>query len=63
MQAMKAKDVEVIVSDKIESDLVGHFEASFHSNNFEFSLKSHIDAEDFKGDADDIRKDHHSKTV
>ena len=61
---MKASSVEIIVSEKINPELIAHFEASLHSNNFEFSLKSHIGAEEeFKGEADDVRKSHHGKRV
>ena len=61
---MKASDVEIIVSDAIDSRLMSHFESSFRLNNFEYSEKSHIGAEDdFKGDLEDPRRTHHSKTV
>ena len=56
MQKMKAQNVEIIMSEKFDSDLVGHFESSFHDNNFEFSMKSYIGADEFEGDSEDPRR-------
>ena len=61
---MKASEAEILISDKINPDLVAHFESSLHTNNFEFSMKSYIGAEDdFKGDPEDLRKHHYAKRV
>ena len=53
MQGKKADDVEIVVSDKIDTSLLGVFENSFRLSNYEYTLKSDIKDEDDSKDKED----------
>jgi hypothetical protein len=70
MQGKKADDVEIVVSDKIDSGLLGVFENSFRLSNYEYSLKSEIKDEEDSKENDEVpnedkdeRTKKHKKTI
>ena len=64
LRGMNVGSAEVIASSKINAALLGDFQAALHAGNFEYSLRSHIGAEEeFKGEDDDERKHRHSTVL
>lgn len=64
LQKMKIDHAHILMSAKVNHELIGDFWASMNQANFEWSKKAHIGAEeDFKGDSDDPRKSKHTKVV
>jgi leucyl aminopeptidase len=63
LQAMKAADVEVIASGKINAEHLGIFANSMHLSNYEFTLKSDLKEEDSKEECHDQRTKRTKKTI